>query len=232
MKKLFTGVVISFIAVISLAACGSGKPQGKEAAETFMNAEFYQGDKELYKDTFGIALDNRESSVKKEYDRTFLAMGLPKEAADISFKSVLTALTDRTSYDISDVKESKEGTLVTLQVYGLDTTDFEQHADTLTEQKMMALFKEKGLPIQSLDDLATLTSDEEFAIAEDVLSDQELMANLASDILPELINGLQKSKEPTTVTLTLITNPDNKKQWTVKDREATIDAIIDVLIHI
>ena len=231
MKKLFTRVVISFIAIMSLTACGNGKPQAEEAAETFMNATFYQGDKGLYKQTFGTDLDNEDYSIRTEYDRTFLAMGLPKEAADASFKSVITALKDKTSYEVTDVKEAKEETLVSLNIYGLDTTDFNQQAQDLTEQKITTLFKDKGLSIESTDDLASLTSDEEFAIVEQALSDQQLMAHLASDILPELINGLQKSKKPTTVTLTLITNPDNKKQWAIKDRETTVDTIIDSLIN-
>lgn len=230
MKKTQRIIGVMIAVIFLLSACGSKRPEPTEAATVFMNAEFYQKDSDSYESIFGESLDTSTDTLKKEFTAIIKPFRLSKEVTDNLFADILTALKENTSFKVGEPNEQKDTTTIPIEVYGIDQNDFRKKLTSISEKEMITELKHAGVTINSMSDLTTLSDLDAINKADKVLSEPDTMKKILERVLVDAFSQTIQSDTPNSVTLRLKPNDTNKKQWTVVNRQQTIEAISTALI--
>lgn len=128
MKKLWLATVVSVIALIALAGCGSKGISGEEAGELFVNRLVYQKEERKFSkefqngEQFGQELDETIQTFGENFAQSLntTSAKVPKKQAQQVTQELQKQAKEKTTYKIVEVNETRNGATITYYVTGLD----------------------------------------------------------------------------------------------------------------
>ena len=231
MKKKVSVVIMCLTLAYLMVGCGGKGLSGKEAATVFMDAEFYGKEIETYKEHFGVEIDNMEEDIKAGLTFSLGGIGISDDVLTKVAKDMMTAIQDKTSFEVTETKEVGEETVATIAIKGLDLEGVTTKATEASTEAIVSILKEKGFDIEHLEDLAEL-EEEQATEGVEVMQDPEIMTQMLDTVLPQLMTNIEPSKESKNVEVTLVKHKDIKHGWEIKDRDATILQLVSVYLSV
>lgn len=177
MKKTLSVVITCLALVTLMVGCGGKGLSGKEAAIVFMDAEFYGKETETYKEHFGVAIDNMEEDIKAGLEFSLGGIGISDDVLTSVAKDMMTAIKDKTSFEVTETKEVGEETVATIAIKGLDLEGVTTKATEASTEALVSILKDKGFAIDTLEDLAEL-EEEQATEAIEVMQDRDYDPNV------------------------------------------------------
>ncbi|MGX7025809.1 DUF5105 domain-containing protein [Vagococcus hydrophili] len=226
-------VVVVYSFIILLSACGSKRPEPKEAVNVFMNAEVYGKDKDKYGEYFGMEPVDTEASLIYSVKE-----GLKPDVnglSDAEVKKIANELKKviekETRFEVIEVKDKKDTATAYVDVYGLDLTGLDPKIDKVMNEEMQQYFKEKGVNVASLEEIEKLEDESELEKIEKIVKEPDFMTTMTERTLLKIIPELKQTKKEQTVEIGLKVNEKNKNQWEVIGVDPKVLEIYEKLMY-
>lgn len=205
MKKIQLGLIIS----LALVLVGCKRPvAAKEATEEFVNGLIYQQEPEKIKATFSFEgqVDDLTQSTRLADLKEAVDLDAQLQLEGLSEKETKT-LIDKTSFKVKVIEETRGRAKLEVAIIGLEELNDEQ----LTAILEAELEKKTA-------HLTAETSDEQI---------NQLINEISIEVLGVAIGNQQAKKEPKTVKLELMADPEDKSKWVIQNKDAFMIELAD-----
>lgn len=231
-KKISLVLIVCSFAIL-LSACGSKRPEAKDAVNVFMNAEVYGKDKEKYGEYFGMESVDTEASLiysVKEGLKSDVT-GLSDSEIQKIANELKKVIEKETRFEIKEVKDKKDMGTAYVDLYGLDLTGLDPKIEKVMNAEMQQYFKEKGVNVVSLEEIEKIEDESEIEKIEKILKEPDFMTTMTERTLAKIIPDLKQTKKEQTVEIQLKANEKNKDQWEVVGVDSKVLEIYEKLMY-